>query len=233
MSLSIHRLNLINRVWEKVYHCNHETNEKDPEGRYRHEIAHDDDHIYIFGGGTQDSSFPMNVIPAFSISQNKFVSIATKADPTVIDNDGYPEARRFFSLVQHSTDNGIEVVIAGGFNSPTRFLDDIWKFNLQTHQWQLLTQSKLPKTLYFHDAAAVGNGLMYIFGGVEGSDGERTNNLHKMWVHIPKLSEMCWDALTFYDPKLADRSKEELLCAGVPRKFAERAVHGRSNGVTI
>lgn len=205
----------------------------DPKGRYRHEIAQDDDYIYIFGGGTQDFSFDMDIIPAYSFNENKFVFIQTKPDPSVITvNGGYPEARRFHSCVQQ----GGEVIIAGGSKAVGTYFDDIWKYNLQTHQWQLFTQTKLPYVLFFHDAAAVGNGLMYVFAGVttgNNNDLVRTNDLHKMWVQIPKLSEICWEALTYYQPTIADQSKEDLLYMGVPRKFADRTTHGRNTGAFI
>lgn len=80
--------------------------------------------------------------------------------------------------------------------------------------------------------AALGNGQMYIFGGVTSNNyGElvRTNDLHKIWVKIPTLSEICWEAMTFYNPSIANQTKEDLLSIGVPRKFAERATHGRGD----
>ncbi|XP_055316110.1 kelch domain-containing protein 10 homolog [Sitodiplosis mosellana] len=219
----IHRLNLNTRTWESLYVSNENIRDNDPKGRYRHEIAQDDEYIYIFGGGTQDTSFDMEVIPAYNFLKNEFVFIPTNADPSF----GYPEARRFHSCVQQ----GGEVIIAGGSKAVGIYFDDIWKFNLRTRQWKLL-QTKLPYVLFFHDAAAVGNGLMYIFGGVTTRNGDlvRTNDLHKIWVQIPKLSEICWEALTFYDPTIANRSKKALLEIGVPRTFAERATHGRNTG---
>lgn len=234
-----HRLNLNTRTWELLYTCN-ENIRDDPKGRYRHGIAQDDEYIYIFGGGTQDFSFGMEFIPAYNFNENKFVFIQTKPDPTITTvNCGYPEARRFHSCVQltdtSSNQLGSEVIIAGGSKAVGTYFDDIWKFNLKTHQWQLLTQTKLPYVLFFHDAAAVGNGLMYIFGGVTTGTNDlvRTNDLHKIWVQIPKLSEICWEALTYYQPTIVDRSKDELLSIGVPRKFAERATHGRNTGAFI
>lgn len=215
-----------------MYVSNDYMRDEDPPGRYRHEIAHDDDYIYIFGGGTQDTSFEMDRIPAYSFNENKFTYIKSKPDPLVTANSGYPEARRFHSCIQQqcTDNNGTEVIIAGGFKAPTEYLDDIWKFNLRTHQWQLFKQTKLPYKLYFHDAACTGNGLMYIFGGVAGRAELRTNDLHKMWVQIPRLSEICWDALTYYHPTIANQSKEELLSIGVPLKFTERATFGRNLG---
>lgn len=98
----------------------------------------------------------MDTIPAYNFAENKFIYIETKPDPFVTANGGYPEARRFHSCVQQQGEDGvIEVIIAGGSKqtglSPIYF-DDIWKFNLKTHQWQLLTQTKLPYVLFFHDA---------------------------------------------------------------------------------
>lgn len=46
----MNRLNLNTRTWELLY-CANENIRNDPKGRYRHEIAEDDDFIYIFGGG--------------------------------------------------------------------------------------------------------------------------------------------------------------------------------------
>lgn len=231
--LTAGRLNLRTRTWEILYVSNDNMRDGDPPGRYRHEIAHDDDNIYIFGGGTQNASFDLDQIPAYSFTENNFRYIKTKPDPQVTANGGYPEARRFHSCIQQAGDNGIDVIIAGGFRAPTQYLDDIWKFNLRTYQWQLFKQTKLPYKLYFHDAASTGNGLMFIFGGVSGCADHRVNDLHKMWVQIPRLSEICWDAITYYHPTIANRSKEDLLRIGIPRKFAERATFGRNLGTII
>lgn len=216
-----------------MYVSNDHMRDDDPPGRYRHEIAHDDDNIYIFGGGTQGISFELDQIPAYSLTENRFRYIKTKPDSQVTANGGYPEARRFHSCTQQIGDNGIDVIIAGGFKAPNVYLDDIWKFNLRTYQWTLYKQTKLPYKLYFHDAASTGNGLMYIFGGVSGRAENRTNDLHKMWVQIPALSEICWDAITYYHPTISSRSKEDLLRVGIPLKFAERATFGRNLGTII
>lgn len=213
--------------------CNDYMREDDPPGRYRHEIAHDDEFIYLFGGGTQDRSFDMERIPAYSFKENRFTFIKSKPDPLVTANGGYPEPRRFHSCVQQTGENGTDVIIAGGFKAPTEYLDDIWRFNLRTYQWHLFQQTTLPYKLYFHDAACNGHGLMYIFGGVAGRAERRTNELHKMWIQLPRLTEMCWEAMTFYHPTISNRTKDELLSIGIPLKFAERATFGRNLGTII
>lgn len=66
---------------------------------------------------------------------------------------------------------------------------------------------------------------MYIFGGIEYNDKEtlkRRNDLYKMWMTIPKLSEICWDAITYYNDNLDLYDRKALLSAGIPKSFTER-----------
>lgn len=214
-------------MWECCYTCN-ENIRDDPKGRYRHEVAHDDNYVYILGGGTQDQSFDLEIVPAYSFNENKWIYVKTLPDPNTEANGGYPEPRRFHSCIQQHTDHGTEAIIAGGFKAQDKCFDDIWKLNLKTYQWQRFTLTKLPYTLYFHDATATENGQMFVFGGVTGNNGNlRTNDLHRMWTKIPKLSEICWEALLHYNPQLKDKDLMELLTMGVPRNLAGRIVHGQ------
>jgi len=124
------------------------------------------------------------------------------------------------------------VIIAGGYFEDQKFFDDIWKLNLRTYQWQLFQATSLPRALYFHDAATSGNGKMYIFGGI--SVGEqpgtsvRINDIYKIWTAIPKLSEICWEALVHYHPDIPKYERHQLLEAGIPSKFADRAIRGQT-----
>lgn len=200
----------------------------DPQGRYRHEVAHDDDYVYVFGGGTQDQSFDLEILPAYNFHTNKWIYVKTLPDPNTEENGGYPEPRRFHSCVQQNTDRGLEAIIAGGYKARDKRFDDIWKINLRTYQWQRFTRTKLPYTLYFHDATAMESGQMYVFGGVTSNNGDlRTNDLHRMWTKIPKLAEICWEALMHYNPKYLDKKLEDLLSMGIPRRFANRIDSGQ------
>jgi len=51
---------------------------------------------------------------------------------------------------------------------------------------------------------------------------QRTNAVYSAWLTIPKLSEICWQALNYYYPKLRDRSPDILLHIGIPLKFVQR-----------
>ena len=177
----------------------------------------------MLGGGTSQIAFDLEVVPAFSFEIGKWTHLKTKPDPTAPPT-GYPAPRKCHSCVQYKTDKGIEVVISGGFYSELEYYKDIWKLSLNTLQWQFFKTTALPNPLYFHDAATSGNGLMYIFGGISVKDSSegRTNDIYKMWVTVPKLSEVCWEALLHYHPKLPLYSKDVLLEIGVPNKFANR-----------
>lgn len=220
-----HRLDLFTKKWDCIYVCREDIRQ-DPKGRYRHEVAHDDNYIYVFGGGTSDTAYPLEEIPAFCLRTSEWQFIKTKPDPTV-KAPGYPAARKCHSCIQYATDVGIEVVVAGGYCDDRNYFNDIWKLNLRTFEWRLFTTARFPYPLYFHDAATSGNGLMYVFGGIEvlannNDDKVRTNEIYKMWMTVPKLSEMCWEAILHYEPQLPSYSKQSLLRKGIPKSFVNR-----------
>lgn len=56
----VHRLDLKTGVWEEVYMCTGKT-WKEPQGRYRHELAFDGTRIYLLGGGTAEIVYGFQV----------------------------------------------------------------------------------------------------------------------------------------------------------------------------
>lgn len=223
-SCDVYRLNLRTKVWENVYNCRPEMRD-DPEGRYRHEVVYDGNHIFILGGGTSMTVYDLQTIPAFNLKTNTWEYFETKPDPSV--RDGIPKPRKCFSCVQLITDHGVEAYITGGLQSDlTTYFADVWKINFRTMQWTLVKNAVLPRPLYFHSAATSGNGCMYIFGGIEFNKTtmRRRNDLYKMWMTIPKLSEMCWDAITYYNPNLDRYKRNYLLKIGIPERFVDRVV---------
>lgn len=199
----------------------------DPKGRYRHGIANDDKYIFILGGGTSTMAYDLDELPAFSLELHKWEHIRTEPDP-LAPVPGYPGSRKCHSCVQYTTDCGdVEVIITGGYYEDMQFFNDIWKLNLRTLRWQLFQTARLPYPVYFHDAATSGNGLMYVFGGIEVRDTDmltatRTNEMYKIWVTLPKLSEICWEAMLRYHPTLPAWGRDRICEMGVPQKFANR-----------
>ncbi|XP_054746274.1 kelch domain-containing protein 10 homolog [Anastrepha obliqua] len=233
-SCDVHRLNLRTRVWECVYICRPDIRE-DPEGRYRHEVVYDGQYIYVLGGGTSNLVYDLQRIPAFNLITNRweyFVTLPDRTSQTNLkierQNSGYPNPRKCFSCVQHTKSNGeVEAFITGGLQADQVYFSDIWRLNFTTKQWTLIKTASLPKALYFHAAAHSQNGCMYIFGGIEYDEKRirRCNDLYKMWMTIPLLSEICWEAVLHYRPNLKLNGHSQLLKMGIPLRFAQRLWH--------
>lgn len=232
----IYRLNLKTNEWASLYISRPELRE-DPSGRYRHETIYTGKHIIIMGGGTTNNNFELKRLPAYNIEKNTWEYLDTKPDPNQSLQKGYPKPRKCFSIVQYETkdvnDNcAIEAIVAGGLGNHNSHFSDIWKFNVSTMTWLMLQEDKLAQPTYFHSAASTGNGAMYIFGGIEARTPdklERTNNMYKMWTTIPKLSEICWDAISHYDSYLDRYSHEQLLRLGIPEEFASRVERNKGS----
>ncbi|XP_054745959.1 kelch domain-containing protein 10 homolog [Anastrepha obliqua] len=233
-SCEVHRLNLRTRVWECVYICRPDIRQ-DPEGRYRHEVVYDGQYIYVLGGGTSNLVYDLQRIPAFYLITNRweyFVTLPDRTSQTNLTierpNSGYPNLRKCFSCVQHTKSNGeVEAFITGGLQADQVYFSDIWRLNFTTKQWTLIKTASLPKALYFHAAAHSQNGCMYIFGGIEYDEKRirRCNDLYKMWMTIPLLSAICWEAVLHYRPNLKLNGHSQLLKMGIPLRFAQRLWH--------
>ncbi|KAF5292018.1 hypothetical protein FQA39_LY14135 [Lamprigera yunnana] len=220
-SCDIHRLNITDRIWEVVYIC---TGQEDyePLGRYRHEVAFDGENIFVLGGGTADDAFDFNEIPVFNIETKKWTKVGTKRDPQIPHEIGIPSARRCHGAVQIETSNGIHVFINGGYDGDMVF-DDLWRLDLSSMQWTFIEKCILPKPTYFHSSAISPEGKMYVFGGIHAGDTmRRGNNIYTAWLSIPKLSEMCWEAVLYYNPQIGLYSQQQLINSGLPRKFLSR-----------
>ncbi|KAG7202025.1 hypothetical protein KM043_004710 [Ampulex compressa] len=217
----IHRFNLKTAVWEAVYICTGRDH-CEPKGRYRHELAFDGRMIYVLGGGTAVEAFGFSEIPAFDLKRNKWLTLHTRGDKK--DNT-VPEPRRCHGSVQYTDEKTgtIYVVISGGYNGYHVF-SDVWRLDLDNLQWTCLRQCFLPRPIYFHSVALTPEKRMYTFGGIvkNQDEVERTYAVHSVWLTIPKLTEICWEALNHYDLNLRKRSPKELLHMGIPMKFVHR-----------
>ncbi|KTF94556.1 hypothetical protein cypCar_00000392 [Cyprinus carpio] len=184
-STDLHRLDLTTREW---IHLKPNNPPDDlPEERYRHEIAHDRQRIYILGGGTSWTSYPL-------------------------DKGSVCDLLVFFVA---------DVFICGGYNGEV-ILDDLWKINLLTFQWNKLP-AVMPEPAYFHCAAVTPAGCMYIHGGVVNiHENKRTGSLFKIWLVVPSLLELCWERLLKAFPHLAQLTPIQLLNLGLTQELIER-----------
>ncbi|KAI9529980.1 Kelch domain-containing protein 10 [Dissostichus eleginoides] len=210
-STDLHRLDLSTREWTHLKPNN--TPSDLPEERYRHELAHDGQRIYILGGGTSWTSYPMDKIHAYNLETNYWEEIVTKPHEKI----GYPAARRCHSCVQVKD----EVFICGGYNGEL-ILSDLWKINLQTFQWTKLLAT-MPEPAYFHCAAVTPAGCMYVHGGVVNMFGNRrSGSLYKVWLVVPSLLELTWEKLLKTFPHLAQLSSLQLLGLGLTHTLIQR-----------
>ncbi|XP_011691613.1 PREDICTED: kelch domain-containing protein 10 homolog [Wasmannia auropunctata] len=217
----IHRFDLRTGVWEVVYICSGR-DEFEPYGRYRHELAFDGNKIYVLGGGTSIEAYGFSEIPAFDLRTNRWTILYTHGDT---DKTRVPAPRRCHGSVQYTDEKtGVtSVVISGGYNGD-RVFSDVWRLDLSTLQWTRMRKCVLPSPVYFHSAALTPEGRMYLFGGIVKTNNKvkRTNAIYSAWITIPKLSEICWQALNYYYRDLRNASPDKLLSMGIPLKFVQR-----------
>lgn len=226
-SCDIHRLNLNTLEWEAIQPNEPVGRQRRPSGRYRHELAFDGKCIYLFGGGTAEEVFEFDELTCYNVEKNAWEFVETIPDPNQ-GSEGTPKARRCHGLVQLDTADGIEVYISGGYDGRYIF-NDLWRLNLKSMRWYLIESCKLPKPTYFHSTAVTPAGKMYVFGGITHEENgvcNRRNEVHTVWLKIPALSEMCWEALLQYTKVDAScdpvQIRDNFASVGVPRKFLQR-----------
>lgn len=191
----------------------------EPQGRYRHEVGFDDRNIYVLGGGTADTAYDFDDIPVFDMKRRTWLAQRTVRD----QQRGIPAARRCHGAVQIKTEAGIQVFITGGHDGENVF-DDLWRLDLKSSQWTYFETCQLPRPTYFHAAAASPEGRLHVFGGIycSNDDVRRSNRVYSTWICIPKLSEMCWEAVLYYSPHIVKCKSEALINIGLPRHFIQR-----------
>ena len=73
-----------------------------------------------------------------------------------------------------------------------------------------------------------------MFGGVKKIKlTQRTNQVFKIWLTVPTLKEICWEALNHYQPNLKNKSREKILEAGIPQDLCDRLLPSQIPGGAI
>lgn len=167
-------------------------------------------------------AFELMEIPVYDLQSNTWTILSPKADDSM-KFTVQPLARKCHSAVQIDTPNGVQVFVVGGTDGQGVF-DDVWRLNISDMQWRLMQKTVLPHPLYFHSSTVTSYGCMFVFGGIELKDNEnrRNNILYKVWLCVPKLSEICWEALQHFYPSMDQVDRSALLNVGIPRHFVDR-----------
>lgn len=165
----------------------------------------------------------------FDISTNKWQYFKTLPDIKNLSTP-YPTKRCYYGWAQCVTQP--EYVYMSGGTNGFNFFSDIWRLNLSTLQWCNLTPCKLPKSMFLHSSTIVPSGRIYYYNGVVRNDSNlmyQKDDILCAWVRIPKLKDICWDAMLYYfKNQLLKSSIEDLQNLGLPSEYYERIIKAKT-----
>ncbi|CAD6225376.1 GSCOCG00005647001-RA-CDS [Cotesia congregata] len=217
-NLSVYRVDPETAIWEKLT----PENGNDFPGYYEDiELAYDGKRIYVlFIKLYEERIREIKTIQAYDVEQNRWYILSTTGDSN--NEKPFPDVRTNFgnsSYIDPLTKD-VSVIISGG-NMNHMIYSDIWQLNLRTLQWTCLNKFgfTLPQPVCEHDALITYKGKMYIFGGRIKNTNDRLmeiNTLYSSWLRIPRLTDICWDAVNHYYKDLNTKTDEELFNLGLP-----------------
>ena len=132
------------------------------------------DSIYLVGGYPLSDPYPINYLYQFSITSQNWTQIGDLADISVAYGVRYCHAFFYYNN---------NLYIFGGKSGATTFLNDLYKFDLNTQQWDVMESGATPR--YMPVFAALDNyglivGLGYRY------DGTNHIYLNDLWIYDPK-----------------------------------------------
>ncbi|XP_057321439.1 kelch domain-containing protein 10 homolog [Microplitis mediator] len=235
--LDVYKLNMENDIWEVVYICQG-LDANEPVNGSDHTLVYSNNMIYIFGDGNRStggrlSSFTK--ISAFDLEESCWKIIDTYGDEN--HTPQYPTDRQVFGVTSYTDpDSGdINVIISGGadfkfnINDELIFNDsdydefyDVWRLNLTNLKWTCLERfgTVLPSHIEDLSITISPAGKLFIYDEniFEPTEEQKTGipALHSTWLRIPKLTDICWEAVFHYFPNLKSMTDEEIISLGIP-----------------
>ncbi|XP_057321566.1 kelch domain-containing protein 10 homolog [Microplitis mediator] len=231
----VYKLNMENDVWEVVYICRG-LDANEPVGRTSHTLVYSNNMIYIFGGydlSPNYDPFSFLKIWAFDLEKCCWKIVDTHGDEN--HTPQYPTDRDLFGVTSYTDpDSGeMNVIISGEkfykneydndgegweefFESDHIEFKDVWRLNLTSLKWTCLERfgTALPHQVEDHSITISSAGKLFLFDGVEHEI--RTSALHSTWIRIPKLTDICWEAVLHYYPNLKSITDKEIISLGIP-----------------
>ncbi|XP_038054315.1 kelch domain-containing protein 10-like isoform X2 [Patiria miniata] len=216
----LHSLDLRNLTWSLLSNMEDQNDAEAPSRvMYRHGLAWHENKLYIIGNSWKElysMSIYQSEVHVYDLETNSWGKERTLPCP----QNGHPNRRQYHSCVQWKN----EVYICGGLYNMVIF-GDLWKLELPSLQWSLLP-TQMPVPTFFHSAAITSTKCMYVFGGTTSpGDGKRTNNVFRIWLALPPLTDI---ALRKVLSLLPDRSKESIASLqdlGIPKNIMDRLKH--------
>ncbi|XP_057322187.1 kelch domain-containing protein 10 homolog [Microplitis mediator] len=230
----VYKLNIENGVWEVVYTCRG-LDANEPVGRINHTLVYGNNMIYIFGGviyGPRLNPSSLVQISAFDLEKCCWKIMDTHGDENHIPQ--YPSKRDHFGVTSYTDpDSGeIHVVISGGMVNDIRdTFNDVWRLNLTSFKWTCLERfgTVLPCPVNNHSMTVSPAGKLFTFGGCifnnDTQQGLCLSTLHSTWLRIPKLTDICWEAVFHYYPNLKSMTDEEIMSLGLPLQLLKSHIN--------
>ncbi|XP_022107253.1 uncharacterized protein LOC110988234 [Acanthaster planci] len=211
----LHCLNLKNLTWSLVSDMDAQSDSDAPfRVMYRHSLAWHENKMYLIGNSWRElySSEYHDQIHVYNLETNTW-----EKEPTLpCLHNGHPQRRQYHSCMQWKN----EVYMCGGHNNVTIF-GDIWKLDLPSLQWTRLS-TEMPVPTFFHSAAITSTKCLYIFGGVTClRDRDRTNNIFRIWLDIPPLTDIALRKVLSLLPNRSQDSINRLWDLGVPQTIMD------------
>ncbi|KAF9566138.1 galactose oxidase [Agrocybe pediades] len=165
---SLYLLNLLTREWTLL-----KVSSPTPRGRYGHTLTLIGSKLYVFGGQVNQEFF--NDIWLFDL--NSLKTMPTWDNSHEPATSVRPPPRTTHSSVAFED----QIIIFGGTDGKYHY-NDTWSFNVNTRVWtELICAGYIPAPRESH-AAAVVDGIMYVFGG-RGVDSVEIGQLAALNLH--------------------------------------------------
>jgi len=164
----------------------------------------------------------------FDISTNKWEYYKTLPDLQNL-SPSYPANRCYYGWAQCPTQP--EYVYMSGGTDNVNFFSDIWRLNLNTLQWCNLMPCRLPKSMFLHSSTVVPSGRIYYYNGIVNTESfnmYQKDDIMCAWIRIPKLKDICWDAMLYYfKDQMLKSSLGDLQNLGLPLEYYESIIKAK------
>jgi F-box protein 42 len=147
-----------------------------PQQRHSHASARVGHHLYVFGG-LSGTSCSYNDLWSFDLNSKTWSRPLTSGSTT------YPSPKAASSLVAYDADT---LILYGGyshpysypFNQQVNFFDELHLYSIQKSVWTTILFSQEAPKLAGHTASIINKDQMILFGGCNGTLGNKTNAVY-------------------------------------------------------
>ncbi|XP_057322940.1 kelch domain-containing protein 10 homolog [Microplitis mediator] len=235
----VYKLNMENDVWEVDYICRGLDANEPVGGGLNHTLVYSNNMIYIFGDcglGRRRGPFSFLKIWAFDLEKSCWKIIETYGDEN--HTPQYPTDRNEVCVTSYTDpDSGeVNVIISGGSFHNRECdvyvkLSDVWRLNLTSLKWTCLERfgTVLPYHAYSHSMTISPAGKLVLFDSdMSDIDVEQEyggSALHSTWLRIPKLTDICWEAVFHYFPNLKSMTDKEIMSLGLPLQLLKSRIN--------